>query len=113
MLFLLLPVMEKLYYSIGEVAGMLGENVSLVRFWSDSFPKFIRPKRNAKGNRYFTQDDVDTFKQIHFLVRVNGLTLEGAAKVLASDRQAVDVSVKVLDSLRSLKAQLEDIHKSL
>ena len=41
--------MEKLYYSIGEVAGILGETVSLVRFWSNSFPKFIKPKRNAKG----------------------------------------------------------------
>ena len=46
--------MEKLYYSIGEVAGILGESVSLVRFWSNSFPKFIKPKRNAKGNRQFT-----------------------------------------------------------
>lgn len=105
--------MTKLYYSIGEVAEMLGENVSLVRFWSDSFPKFIKPVRNAKGNRMFTQDDVDTFRQIHLLVKDNGFTLEGAAKVLASDRKAVGDAVKVLESLKTLRSRLEDIHKSL
>ena len=89
--------MEKLYYSIGEVADVLGENVSLVRFWSDSFPKFIKPKRNAKGNRMFTKEDLDTFKKIHFLVRECG----------------VDNTVKVLEYLRSLKDQLKEIHKSL
>ena len=50
---------EKLYYSIGEVAEILGESTSLVRFWSDSFPEFVRPQRNKKGNRKFTPADVD------------------------------------------------------
>ena len=98
--------MEKLYYSIGEVADVLGENVSLVRFWSDSFPKFIKPKRNAKGNRMFTKEDLDTSKKIH-------LTLEGAAKKLQSGTSGVDNTVKVLEYLRSLKDQLKEIHKSL
>ena len=60
--------MDRLYYSIGEVAEMLGENVSLVRFWSDSFPKFVRPKRNAKGNRMYSKDDIDMLNRIYFLV---------------------------------------------
>ena len=74
--------MDRLYYSIGEVAEMLGENVSLVRFWSDSFPKFVRPKRNAKGNRMYSKDDIDMLKRIYFLVKECGMTLEGAAKRL-------------------------------
>lgn len=45
---------EKLYYSIGEVAAILGESTSLVRFWSDTFSDFVRPERNRKGNRRFT-----------------------------------------------------------
>lgn len=105
--------MTKLYYTIGEVASELGENVSLVRFWSDSFPKFIRPRRNAKGNRMFTAGDVDTFRQIHFLVRTQGMTLEGAAKVLSADRKGVDDTVKAIALLRSLKSQLEDIRRTL
>ena len=51
--------MEKLYYTIGEAADILGESTSLVRFWSNSFPKYIKPKRNAKGNRLFTAEDLD------------------------------------------------------
>ena len=56
--------MEKYLYTIGEVAEILGENVSLVRFWSNEFPKFIRPQRNAKGNRLYTKEDIETFKHM-------------------------------------------------
>ena len=105
--------MEKLYYSIGEVAGILGESVSLVRFWSNSFPKFIKPQRNAKGNRQFTASDVDALKQIHHLVKDRGLTLEGAAQQLAADRRSVDRSVKALESLKEIRAQLMEIKKNI
>lgn len=105
--------MEKLYYSIGEVAEKLGESVTLVRFWANSFPKFIRPARNAKGNRMFTSDDIETFRQIHHLVKVRGMTLEGAARMLASERRRVDAEVRVLGYLESLKSQLEEIYRTL
>ena len=81
--------MEKYFYTVGEVADILGESTSLVRFWANEFPKFIRPQRNAKGNRLFSKDDVETFKHIHLLVKVEGLTLEGAAKRLKGDRKEV------------------------
>lgn len=105
--------MDKLFYTIGEVADILGESVSLVRFWSDSFPKFIKPTRNAKGNRLFTADDVETFKQIHFLVKDCGLTLEGAAKKLQNEKGKVEKSIKVVESLRNMRNQLTEIRKSL
>ena len=66
--------MEKYFYTVGEVADILGESTSLVRFWANEFPKFIRPQRNAKGNRLFSKDDVETFKHIYLLVKVEGLT---------------------------------------
>ena len=105
--------MEKLFYSIGEVAGILGESVSLVRFWSNSFPRLIKPQRNAKGNRQFSAADVETFKQIHHLVKDRGMTLEGAAQQLAADRRPVDRSVKALDSLKQIRAQLMEIKKNI
>lgn len=105
--------MEKLYYTIGEVAEILGENTSLVRFWSNSFPKFINPKRNAKGNRLFTADDLDCFKRIHLLVKEQGLTLEGAAKKLSAEKKKIDAQVKVLDSLKSIRSQLVEVRKYL
>jgi len=105
--------MEKYLYSIGEVAGILGENVSLVRFWSNEFPKFIKPQRNAKGNRLYTKEDIETFKHIHMLVKIEGLTLEGAAKRLKGDRRDVISKARVLDSLRAIRQQLAEIREDL
>lgn len=105
--------MKKLYYSIGEVAEILGESTSLVRFWANSFPKLIDPVRNAKGNRQFTEQDVEVFKQIHFLVKESGMTLDGAQKKLTQGKDQLANNVKILDSLRSMRSQLEEIRKSL
>ena len=105
--------MDKLYYSISEVAGILGESVSLTRFWTNSFSGFIKPERTAKGNRQYTAADVETLKQVHFLVKEKGMTLEGAAKTLSGSRAAVEPRVKALESLKEIKAQLMEIKKSL
>lgn len=105
--------MEKMYYSIGEVAEILGENTSLVRFWSNSFPAFIKPERNAKGNRKFTPEDLETLKQIHLLVKGNGMTLEGAAKKLRESRRTVDSKTKAIDSLKEIRKQLMEVKKAL
>ncbi|MBQ1751478.1 MAG: MerR family transcriptional regulator [Bacteroidales bacterium] len=105
--------MEKMYYSIGEVAEILGENTSLVRFWSNSFPAFIKPERNAKGNRKFTPEDLETLKQIHLLVKGNGMTLEGAAKKLRESRRTVDSKTKAIDSLKEIRKQLVEVKKAL
>ena len=101
--------MEKYFYTVGEVAEIIGESSSLVRFWSNEFPKFIKPQRNAKGNRLFTNADVEKFKQIHHLVKVEGLTLEGAAKRLKGDMKGAENMAKVLESLKNIRQQLKDI----
>lgn len=105
--------MEKLFYTIGEVAGILGENASLVRFWTNSFEKFLKPRRNAKGNRLYTREEIDTLKQIHLLVKEQGMTLEGAARRMTEDRKSVDSRVRALDTLKDIRAQLEEIRRSL
>ena len=108
-----IAAMEKYLYTIGEVAEILGENPSLVRFWSNEFPKFIKPQRNAKGNRLFTKEDVETFKHIHLLVKVEGLTLEGAAKRLKGEKKDVISKSRVLESLKSIRQQLTEIRSEL
>ena len=105
--------MEKYLYTIGEVAQILGESTSLVRFWAKEFAKFIRPERNSKGNRLFRKEDVETFKHIHMLVKVEGLTLEGAAKRLKGDKKDVINKAKVLETLRSIREQLTEIRQEL
>lgn len=104
---------EKLYYTIGEVAGMLDENTSLVRFWAQKFPEFIRPARNKKGNRLFTAQDVTNFKMIHFLVKERGMTLEGASKRMKDNKEGVDRRVDVVEMLNNIKERLEAVSASL
>jgi DNA-binding transcriptional MerR regulator len=105
--------MSKLFYTIGETAEILGENVSLVRYWSGYFEKFLKTSRTARGDRRFMPEDVETFKQIHFLVKEKGLTLDGTAKQLDADRASVDKRVRALESLKSIRGQLAEIRKSL
>ena len=105
--------MDQLYYTIGEVSEILGESSSLVRFWTNSFSRYLKPKRNAKGNRLYTQEEIEVLKQIHLLVKVQGMTLDGAAKKMSSDKKAVDGKVKVLESLKSIREQLVEVRKSL
>ena len=68
---------KKLYYSIGEVAKGFGVITSLIRFWDSEF-SILKPKKNAKGNRRFTPDDIKNLKLSYHLVKEQGYTLEGA-----------------------------------
>ena len=70
---------QKIYYSIGEVATMFDVNKSLIRFWEKEF-SIIKPKKNRKGNRFFTEKDIENFKIIFHLVKERGYTLQGAKK---------------------------------
>ena len=94
---------EKLYYSIGEVAEILGESTSLVRFWSDSFPEFVRPERNKKGNR----------KIIHHLVKDQRMTLEGAAARMKVNKEGLDHRTEAVERLRGIKESLMEISQLL
>tara|TARA_B100001564_G_scaffold358835_1_gene378606 strand:+ start:3686 stop:4105 length:420 start_codon:yes stop_codon:yes gene_type:complete len=74
---------QKRYHSISEVAKMLDVNPSLLRFWEKQF-KQIQPKTNARGKRAYRQEDIDVIRRIYDLVKVQGLTLEGARKALSA-----------------------------
>ena len=76
---------EKLYYTIGEVAQMFNVNTSHIRFWSKEFD-VIRPATNKKGNRMYTQSDIENFKKIYHLVKEKGFTLKGAKTELKDNK---------------------------
>lgn len=101
--------LEKLYYSIGEVAEILGESTSLVRFWANSFPDFIKPSRNKKGNRLFSAQDVSNFKLIYGLVKERGMTLEGAARRMRDNLTGEDRKAEVIARLNAIKNKLMQI----
>lgn len=100
-------------YTMGEVAQLLGENPSAVRYWSNYFEKFVKPQRNAKGNRLYHPEDIDTLRQIQYLLKNQGLTLEGAVQRLTEDRRTVDKRVKALEKLKDIRAQLMAVRQGL
>ena len=102
----------KLYYSIGEVAKMFDVNTSLIRFWEKEFD-IIKPKKNKKGNRLFTQADVDNFHVIFNLVKEKGYTLQGAKQKLQQSKKETVENIEVIKSLKSIRNILLDIRESL
>ncbi len=105
-------VIEKKYFSIGEVAEMLNVATSLIRFWETEFD-IIKPKKNRKGNRQFTKEDIDNVKLIFHLVKEKGYTLQGAKDLLRSGNETVKEKVDVIDSLKRIKKFLLEIRSKL
>lgn len=105
--------MAKLLYTMGEVADMLSEAPSAVRYWSNYFEKYVKPQRNAKGNRLYHPEDIETLKQIQFMVKNQGLTLEGAMQRLKEDHRSIDRRVKALDSLKAIRKQLVQVREAI
>lgn len=105
--------MGKLFYSIGDVAEELGESTTLVRFWANKFTAFVKPTRNKKGNRLFSPDDLETLKKLHYLIKVKGMTLDGAERRMRSEKGDVEVNVKIKERLISIREELVEVAKSL
>lgn len=103
---------EKLYYSIGEVAEIFNVAPSLIRFWESEFD-LIKPKKNRKGNRQFTKEDIDNVRTIYHLVKEKGFTLQGAKEMLRHDAQAIKDKMEVIDSLRDVRRFLADLREKL
>ncbi|MDR3367514.1 MAG: MerR family transcriptional regulator [Prevotellaceae bacterium] len=106
------PKIEKIYFSIGEVADMFGVNTSLIRFWEREFD-IIKPNKNKRGNRLFTQKDVDNFRIIYHLVKEEGLTLDGARKRLKSKMTDEEINLEIVKSLENIRAMLLEVKDSL
>ncbi|MDR1343671.1 MAG: MerR family transcriptional regulator [Prevotellaceae bacterium] len=106
------PKIEKIYFSIGEVAGMFEVNTSLIRFWEREFD-IIKPHKNKKGNRLFTQKDVDNFRIIYHLVKEEGLTLDGARRRLKNKRTDEEINLEIVKSLESIKDMLLEVKDAL
>lgn len=103
---------EKVYYSIGEVAKMFKVNTSLIRFWEKEFD-IIRPFKNKKGDRLFTQTDIENFRSIYRLVKEQGFTLQGAKEKIKQNKSDVTGSVSLVKTLEDLKEFLLEIKKEL
>lgn len=104
--------MEKLFYSISEVAAMFGVNQSNLRFWEKEF-KQLSPKRNPKGTRFYSPEDIQVIKQIIYLVNEQKLTLDGAKRKLSQKKDAVAKQQEVVERLKLIRTELLGISKAL
>ncbi len=102
----------KLYYSMGEMTRMFDVNASQIRFYEREF-EILQPKKNKKGNRLFSADDVENLKIIFNLVKDKGYTLQGAKDYLRSNKIEVKENQKVIDSLERLKQFLLEVKEQL
>jgi DNA-binding transcriptional MerR regulator len=103
---------EKVYYTIGEVAELFEVNTSLIRFWEKEFD-ILKPQKNKKGNRLFTKPDLDNLRIIYHLVKERGYTLQGAREKLKQNKEDVEKTVEIIDSLQHIKSYLLEIKEEL
>lgn len=103
---------EKKYYSIGEVAEQFDVATSLIRYWEREFD-FLRPKKDKKGNRRFTKEDIAKIRLIYHLVKEKGYTLQGAQEVIKKDVHAVADKAEMVNRLYQIKRFLIQIRDNL
>lgn len=107
-----IDLQDKRYYKIGEVAKAFNVNTSLIRFWENEFD-VLKPKKNNKGNRLFTQDDLKNLKLIYFLVKEKGFTLEGAKNKLKESPEKITSNHNIIMRLEEIKNELIQIKNQL
>lgn len=103
---------QKLFYSIGEVAEKFNVATSLIRFWEKEFD-ILNPKKNNKGNRLFTPQDIDNLNIIYHLVKERGFTLEGAKQKLKGNKEDTIDKISIVESLKKVRQFLVDVKKGL
>ncbi len=106
------PKLEKRYYSIGELAEMFKVSKSLIRFWEAEF-SYLQAHKNAKGERRFTQKNIEQFSLVYHLVKERGFTLEGAKKEIENNKTRLQQKIQMIEKLQNIKDRLLDIKKDL
>ena len=102
-----------MYYSIKEVSELLDETEPTLRYWEGEFQDVISPRRNERGVRFYSEKDIDDVRMIKFLIRNNGLTLEGVRKRLKNNKEAAIRQSKVAQHLNNIKAELKELGKAM
>ena len=105
---------EKLYYQIGELAAELGVPTSTIRFWESRFST-LRPRtvRRSTGRRFYSKDEADKVRMVHYLLKVKKMTLEGVREYIEADQLRNTGTIDVIQTLTRLRAELDEIRKQL
>lgn len=100
---------QKQYFSISEVASMLGVNASLLRFWEKEF-KQIKPKTNARGKRSYNPKDIEVIRAVYVLVKEKGFTLDGARNAMKA-RKGIGAEVATEARVKAQMMQADALSK--
>ncbi len=107
------PNIEKIHYSIGEVAEMLSLAPSVLRYWEKEFT-ILKPFKNNKGNRYFTPKDIENLRLIYHLLKEKGLTIDGAKLYIRNKgEEKLTKEIQLLSKLNSIKDELLRLKEGL
>jgi len=102
----------KIYYSIGEIAKSLNVNSSLIRFWEKEF-EIIKPKKNSRGNRIYTKNDLKNISMIYHLLKEKKYTIKGAKKRMRNNKEGVTKNYEIILNLKKIREQLVEIREEL
>ena len=91
---------------------MFNVNASLIRFWEKEFD-ILQPKKNAKGNRKFTPQDIKNLQLIYHLVKERGFTLDGAKIHLKEEKKKTLSNFEIIRKLEDIKTELLKIKEQL
>lgn len=106
------PKIEKVLFTIGEVAKMMHVETTVIRYWENQF-EALKPQKNKKGNRLFTKNDIEVVKLIHHLVKERGLTIKGAKQKLKENPEGTIHDFEVVKKLQAIKQELMDIRDKM
>jgi len=84
---------------------MFDVNESLLRYWEKEFES-IHPKKNSKGTRAYTKEDIEAIKLIYFLVKEKKMTLSGAKKQIKDQKKTVSSQLEITERLKKVKVEL-------
>lgn len=96
---------EKIFYTIKEVADLLGIKQSQLRYWEKQFVQ-VSPSRTEKGTRQYSKEDVEEIRLIHYLIKERRMTLPGARKKLKENRSNVVRTEEITTRLQTIRAEL-------
>lgn len=107
-----MPELDKKYYRIRDVSELIGVPQSTLRYWEREFP-MCRPRRSSTNIRYYTPEDIEKLRIVHYLLKVKGLKLEAAKEQMRVNSGNMARNVKAIAQLTEVRDTLEGLLKSL
>lgn len=91
---------------------MFNVNTSHIRYWENEFD-ILKPKKNKKGNRFFTKEDLKNLHLIYHLVKEKGMTLSGAKLKLKENIEDTKHNFEIIEKLKNIKNDLLEMKEGL